>query len=168
MISAHRPDPVVASRLAAVLVLAGSLGVIVECAARALQDLRYTRAATEVSFWGRDDYRPARAVVLRTVAEIDNLREARPAHPDFLALAASAAAWRAYFSLDRRAAHHYFGAALAHQRSALASRPAWRHGWAQLDRYARLSGQQIIVTEAARHREYPGGLSSSQREAHVD
>jgi hypothetical protein len=135
--------------VAAALAVAVALAVGVESMGAVSQDLRYTRAAIEVSFWGRAQYRPVPSVVASTVAEIDALNAARPEHPDFLALAASADAWRGYFSLDRGAAAAHLGSALARQRAALARRPAWRHGWAQLGRYAQLAGQEDIVAEAA-------------------
>ncbi len=99
------------------------------------EDLAFTRAKTEVGFWGRGSYQPDDATIQRTGERIDELLLARPAHPAYLGLHANYAAWRAYWAGEGEARENYRQMAAHSQYAALQSRPAHRQGWQKLLEY---------------------------------
>lgn len=101
-----------------------------------VQDLAYTRAQTELSFWGRGDYHPSPEVVVDTEETLRGLLEKSPRHPDFLILQARYAVWRAYWSDNLHTREDFSRAAIDNQFLALESRPAHRHSWATMVEYA--------------------------------
>jgi hypothetical protein len=101
-----------------------------------VQDLAYTRAQTELSFWGRGNYQPTPQVVRDTSQTLDALLESAPRHPEYLELHALYSAWQAYWTQDLLARDTLNGQAAARQYRALMSRPAHRQGWSKMVEYA--------------------------------
>ncbi len=93
------------------------------------QDLAFTAAETEVSFWGRAGYLPSPATRQRTERTMETLLAASPAQPDYLELAASLYSWQGYWSANAAQAGEYDRRALQAQYAAQLSRPAYRPGW---------------------------------------
>ena len=107
------------------------------------RDLAFTAAETEVSFWGRGEYQPAERTRAATGRAVENLVAAAPAQPDYLSLAASYYAWRAWWAGEAAAESAYNAQALAARYAAQQSRPAYRQGWEALaDHVARSDGAQ--------------------------
>lgn len=104
------------------------------------QDLAFTAAETELSFWGRDNYQPADSSREDTQKVLETLLAAAPNHPDYLALKAYHEAWRAYSAYDPRITHMHVLRAMRLQLSAQEARPAYRQGWVKLVEYARRAG----------------------------
>lgn len=111
--------------IALALVVAG----VTQAAALFRQNLLFTRAQTEVGFWGRGGYQPDEATITRTAKQLDGLLRSSPAHPDYLGLQANAAAWQAYWAgkTDQQA--------VTSQYAALQSRPGHRYSWVKLAEY---------------------------------
>ncbi len=61
------------------------------------QDLAFTNAQTELSFWGSDSYQPEPETIKYTGQTIDALLQNAPGHPEYLGLQANYAAWQAYW-----------------------------------------------------------------------
>jgi hypothetical protein len=101
-----------------------------------VQDLAYTRAETELSFWGRDNYQPTPSAILDTGQTLRSLLERAPRHPDYLELQGRYAAWQAYWAEDVPASDALRREALASQHRSLLSRPAYRLGWSIMVEYA--------------------------------
>jgi hypothetical protein len=99
------------------------------------RDLAFTRAKTEVGFWGRGSYQPDDATIERTGEHVDALLQARPNHPAYLGLHASYAAWRAYWAGEGEVREKFIQMATNSQYAALQSRPAHRQGWQKLLEY---------------------------------
>jgi hypothetical protein len=93
------------------------------------QNLLFTRAQTEVGFWGRGDYQPREATINRTHEQLGSLLRSSSAHPDYLGLQANAAAWQAYWSGTSGQQ------AVTSQYAALQSRPGHRYSWVKLAEY---------------------------------
>lgn len=101
-----------------------------------MQDLVYTRAQTEVSFWGRGEYQPSAQVVADTGLALQQLLTESPRHPDYLNLMARYAAWQAYWSVDPDIREEISRTAMDSQYRALELRPAHQHGWITMVEYA--------------------------------
>lgn len=99
-------------------------------------DLRFTREQTEVSFWGRKEYRPTTQHLLATQQGIKNLLVSSPDHPDYLELSADAGIWAAYWQGDPVVAMQLAGQAVDDLHRALQSRPAHLQNWAKMVEYA--------------------------------
>ena len=115
------------------------------------EDFRFTAAATEVSFWQRGGYRPDPATIGRTIAEAERLVADRPAHPDYLALAADAWVWGGYYEPDRGTALVRVGRGLGLQQASLALRPASLAASRSLERYAVMAGREDVAAGAIAH-----------------
>ncbi len=110
---------------------------IVHAASAFQQNLLFTQAQTEVSFWGRGDYHPTPATINVTQQQLQSLLNHSPSHPDYLALQANAAIWLAYWSRQANSAGQLDNnqRAIASQQAALLSRPAHRSSWKKLADY---------------------------------
>ncbi len=148
------------NRVLAFLVLALAVAMVVQAVGLFRQNLLFTRAQTEVSFWGRGDYRPDEPRIHRNLKLVDDLLVSRPAHPDYLSLEASVAVWQAYWlgqSGDggQAAAGAIAQQAINSQYAALVSRPAHRYSWEKLAEYlsrGEYSEQNATLVELARVR----------------
>jgi hypothetical protein len=114
------------------------------------QNLTFTRAETEVSFWGREGYQPLTTTIKRTGHGIESLLQNAPNHPQYLGLQATYFAWRGYWednNMDNRASFNT--QAVQSQYQGLQSRPAHRHSWLKLLEYAsRSSSGEAMAIEA--------------------
>ena len=126
--------------LLTVLLMAGSLVIFGKAVSYALDDLHYTAVSTEVSFWGRGEYRPSRETRSLVATQVDQLLIRGPNHPLYLVLAANATAWRGYYNLDGPSANALARRAVKLQESALVARPAYLPGWEALADYAVTAG----------------------------
>lgn len=117
-----------------------------------VQDLAYTRAQTELSFWGRGDYQPTPQAVDDTEQTLQFLLAENPYHPEFLILQARYNAWQAYWSenLDMREVSSR--EAMLHQYRALESRPAHRQSWLTMVEYASRSRDGEALRQFAQAR----------------
>jgi hypothetical protein len=119
-----------------------------------MQDLAYTRADTELSFWGRDGYQPTPAAILDTSQILKDLLQSAPHHPDYLELQGRYAAWQAYWTADVPASDVLRREAVASQRGSLLSRPSYRLGWSIMVEYAsNASGSEALLQLAQRRLE---------------
>lgn len=101
-----------------------------------LDDLTFTAAEVEISFWGRGNYQPTATTRSRIGSMLDTLLAGAPQHPGYLGLAANYYGWEAY-----RADTSALGRALGQQAvetqfAAQRSRPAYRQGWLTMVGYA--------------------------------
>ena len=130
--------------LAMVLLLSG-IGLL-------RQDLAYTRAETELSFWGRGDYQPREHTIERTGLDLAALLAAQPAHPDYLSLDAYYQSWRGHWSTGVTERLDFNQQAVDSQYAALQARPAHRQGWTKMLEYAARTtgGEAVIDTARAR------------------
>jgi hypothetical protein len=124
------------ARSVALLSLGIALGGVVQAINLFNQDLLFTRAQTELSFWGRGSYRPEPASILGTEQALHKLLSGAAANPEYLALQANYAAWQGYWAEDFQVAQQFGREAVDTQFAALQSRPAHRHGWAKMVEYA--------------------------------
>ena len=88
------------------------------------QDLAFTAAETEVSFWGRGDYQPDAKTRERVGKTVETLLQEVPTHPGYLTLAASYYAWQAYWAETPEMEYDYNRRAEAAKNAARQSRPA--------------------------------------------
>lgn len=100
------------------------------------QDLSFTETETEVSFWGRGNYQPTEATVLRTNLAMNHLLSTAPRHPAYLSLQANSYAWQAYWAQNVEATRQFTEKAVQLQTSAQQSRPAHLQSRAKLAEYA--------------------------------
>jgi len=130
----------------AFIALAMAVAVVAQAANLFSQNLLFTRAQTEVSFWGRGDYRPDEETIRRTSELLNDLLVSEPAHPDYLGLQANATVWLAYWSAhdDRE---QYAQRAINIQYAALLPRPAHRHSWVKLAEYLSRTGARSEGSE---------------------
>jgi hypothetical protein len=137
------------SRLLTLPLLALALSGVVQAANLFSQNLEFTAAETEVSFWGRGNYHPEAATIARTSQAMESLLTSQPAHPDYLALQANALVWLAYWAQEAEARATYAEQAVSTQYAALESRPAHRPSWEKLLEYAsRSEGNEPMATLA--------------------
>jgi hypothetical protein len=116
---------------------------------RFTQNLAFTAAETEVSFWGRERYQPQATTIKRTGHGIESLLQNAPNHPQYLGLQATYLAWRGYWedNMDNRASFNT--QAVQSQYQGLQARPAHRHSWLKLLEYAsRSSSGEAMAIEA--------------------
>jgi len=125
----------ISTSIVAFIALGLAVAVVMQAAGLFRQNLLFTRAQTEVSFWGRGDYRPDEVTILGTSKLLDGLLQSKPKHPDYLGLQANKAVWLAYWSGPGAAGEHSSRQAISSQYAALVSRPAHRHSWVKLMEY---------------------------------
>ena len=101
-----------------------------------VQDLAYTRAQTELSFWGRGNYQPTVQAIQAVSETLEDLLEGAPQHPEYLQLQANNFSWQAYWSENMLIRDDLNGEAVISQYRALQSRPAHRQGWSKMVEYA--------------------------------
>jgi hypothetical protein len=118
------------------------------------QDLAFTAARTELSFWGRDSYQPEAGTIERIGQSIDALLQGAPGNPQYLGLQASYAAWQAYWAENTGERASFNSEAVQSQYQALQSRPAHRHSWAKMVEYASrtTTGEAMLIEAQARLR----------------
>jgi hypothetical protein len=116
------------------------------------QDLAFSSARTELSFWGSDRYQPEPNTIERTGQSIDALLQGAPGNPEYLGLQANYAAWQAYWSENRDERAGFNGQAVQSQYKALQSRPAHRHSWSKMVEYAsRTATGEAMLIDARDH-----------------
>ena len=124
----------------AVPALVVALGLLVQAGALVSQHLLYTRAYTEVSFWGREHYQPTEATQSLVSQQISALLQANAKHPDYLTLQAQRAAWQSQWQAQARPAQPLQqNTTLNAQYGALESRPARPQDWQLMVTYAQRS-----------------------------
>jgi hypothetical protein len=133
--------------MVAVVALALAVVGVAHSASLVQQNLLFTRAQTEVSFWGRGDYQPDETTINRTVNQLEDLLKTSPKHPDYLSLQANAVVWLAYWSEKDASASSGRSVQQASnsQYAALQSRPAHRYSWVKLAEY-------LSRSEASEHK----------------
>ena len=124
-----------AKRLFAVPVLVLALLGAVQAASLFQRDLQFIRNETEVSFWGRGDYQPTDATILRINQGMGVLLHSAPHHPAYLSLQANSYAWQAYWAEGASSTRQYARQAVHYQSAALDSRPAHLQSQARLADY---------------------------------
>ena len=141
--------------LMALPVLVLTAFAILQAATLFQQSLSFTRAQTEISFWGRSDYQPGQATIERTGQSIAAQLQIAPENPEYLALQANYAQWRAYWARGMVDQPRFAGLAVDSQYAALQSRPAHRHSWSKMVEYAAGSttGEAMLHKAEARLRE---------------
>lgn len=140
------------AKLLAGSVLALALVGVVQTAQLFRQDLRFSNAETEVSFWGRGNYHPDETTVGRTTGSITALLVIHPSQPDYLALQGAAAVWLAYWAEDDKAQAHFSRQSVAAQYAALEARPAHQRSWKKLAEYVGRSGNNEELAALAQAR----------------
>jgi hypothetical protein len=113
------------------------------------QHLAYTRAQTELSFWGRGSYQPTPQAIRNTDKTLQGLLQAAPRHPENLELQAHYTAWQAYWSKDLNTRDTLNREAVEIQYRALLSRPAHRQGWSKMVEYASRSSAGEMMLQLA-------------------
>ena len=106
-----------------------------ESASLFVENLQFTNAETEVSFWGRENYQPTAKAVKRSTRTIDALLSDSSRHPSYLSLHANVLAWLAYWEADESAQDLLVKQTIAVQIRAIKSRPAHRQSWIKLVEY---------------------------------
>ena len=99
-------------------------------------DLVYTAVATELSFWGRENYRPTDKTIKRTGQTLATLLQHRPHHPEYLTQQAYYRSWQGFFAADMNQRLSFNEQAVTIQYRAIQQRPAYRQGWAEMVEYA--------------------------------
>ena len=129
--------------------LAAALALLIFGATAFQQSLAYTRAETELSFWGKPNYQPVERTIERTGATIDALVQHDPGHPDYRSLQAYQFSWRGFWSAEVDTRLKFNQLALESQYAALQARPAHRQGWAKMLEYAsRTTGGEAMIDAA--------------------
>lgn len=136
---------------AAIMLLLAVTGVYVGASSCA-QNLAYTRAQTEISFWGRGDYQPTPQVIGDTGQNLQALLQEAPRHPENLTLQAYFTAWQAYWSPDLNTRDALNREAVEIQYLALLSRPAHRQGWLKMVEYASRASSAEMMLQLAQNR----------------
>ncbi len=130
-----------------VLILVAVLGL--EGARTVCDDLVFTTAATQLSFWGRESYQPTVQTIDLTGQRLESLLQRSPSKPNYLAEQAYFLSWRGYASDDVAQRLAYNKSAAATQLQALEQRPAYRQGWAEMIEYSsRMSGGGEMLEQA--------------------
>jgi pectin methylesterase-like acyl-CoA thioesterase len=119
----------------AVIALAVTVAGLVYSASLIQQNLLFTHAQTEVSFWGRGDYQPTSTTIAHTVQQLESLLQREPKQPDYLGLQANAFVWLAYWADDGGVRVKTVQQAIDSQYAALQFRPAHRYSWVKLGEY---------------------------------
>lgn len=137
------------AKLHALAALSLAVALTWESAALLRQDLSFTAAETEVSFWGRGSYQPTAATRAATGRQLEWLLAGSPGHPGYLTLAANYHAWEGFWADTPEAEQEHNGQALAAQFLAQQHRPAYRPGWEKLLGYARrVAGGEAVAALA--------------------
>ncbi|MEP4147165.1 MAG: hypothetical protein ABJL54_08070 [Halioglobus sp.] len=113
-----------------------ALILLIEGACTAYFDLAATSTATELSFWGRENYKPTPVTVNRTGQTLSTLLKYRPMDPAFLAQQAYYLSWQGFFAGDIEQRLAFNQQAVTTQYQSLQQRPAYRQGWAEMVEYA--------------------------------
>jgi hypothetical protein len=137
--------------MAAALLLLALLGVYAGVVTFQ-QDLAFTAAQTEISFWGRDNYQPEPKIIKHTGHTIDTLVQQAPLHPEYLGLGAKYDAWQAYWAIEPDERANFNEKAVQSQYKAMLSRPAHRQGWSMMLEYASRTGDGAAMLTAAQAR----------------
>ena len=124
-----------AKRLFAAPFLVLALYGVAQASSLLQQDLRFTESETEVSFWGRGNYQPTEATVLRTNLAMNHLLNTTPHHPAYLSLQANSHAWQAYWAKNAEASQKFAEKAVQLQTSAVQYRPAHLQSRVKLAEY---------------------------------
>lgn len=124
------------ARLTASFSILLALVGVIHAATTFRQDILFTRAETELGFWGREDYHPTPVTIQRTEQQLNSLLQRAPEAPQNLTLLANYAAWRGYWAEDLREGQQFNSQAANAQYAALESRPAHRHSWAKMLQYS--------------------------------
>lgn len=112
-------------------------------------DLASTATATELSFWGQENYQPTDRTIKRTGDTLSMLLQQRPENPEFLAQQAYYLSWQGFFAQDMDQRMAFNEQAVATQYQALHQRPAYRQGWAEMVEYAgRMRGGAEMLDQA--------------------
>lgn len=113
------------------------------------QDLAFTGAETELSFWGRETYHPLQPTIQRTGQTIDALVQSSPQHPSYLELQAYYLSWLGYWSADVEERLSFNDQSLQTQYRALQARPANRQSWIKMVEYSsRTVGGEAMLAQA--------------------
>ena len=113
------------------------------------QDLAFTAAETELSFWGRENYQPLQPAIERTGQRIDALLQQNPQHSSYLELQAYYLSWQGYWTDDVEQRLNFNDQALEAQYRALQTRPADRQAWLKMVEYsARTVDGEALLAEA--------------------
>lgn len=115
-------------------------------------DLVFAAVDAELSFWGREDYKPTKATVSRTGQSLNLLLHSYPDHPDYQSRQAYFLSWQGFLSSDIQARLDFNARALATQQEAMQKRPAYRQGWVEVIEYASRAtgGAQALSNAKAR------------------
>ena len=97
-----------------------------------LSDIHFAKANTELSFWGRQDYRPQQSRVSTAWQNITAALAGWPGNPDYLDAKARLLMWQAYWEEQQALAENLSQQALEIKLNALARRPARRQSWFEL------------------------------------
>ena len=98
--------------------------------------IEFTRAETEASFWGRENYQPSVAAIAAADVSAARALENWPGNPDYLSLLARIRLWQAHWASDEADALQLALDALALQSVALQARPAHVGGRRLLEQYS--------------------------------
>ena len=113
------------------------------------QDLAFTGAETELSFWGRENYHPFQPTIKRTGKTIDSLLQISPQHSSYLELQAYYLSWLGYWADDVEQRLRFNDQAAQTQYRALQARPADRQAWLKMVEYSsRTVGGEALLAEA--------------------
>ena len=105
---------------------------IYQAANIALSDLEFSRVNTELSFWGRQGYKPSNSRVSSVGASISNALQRSPENPQYLHAHGRYLLWRSYWESDAEKAKGFGEQAVDSWLQAMKQRPAHRQSWAEL------------------------------------
>ena len=132
-----------------VVVLIMTLLLVAQGARLFQQDMAFTGAKTELSFWGRENYHPLQPTIKRTGKTIDSLVQSNPQHSSYLDLQAYYLSWLGYWTDDVERRLSLNDQALQTQYRALQVRPADRQAWLKMVEYSsRTVGGEALLAEA--------------------
>ena len=118
-----------------------------------VQDIAYTRAQTELSFWGRDNYQPSEQVIAETGDRLEGLLDSAPHHPEYQKLQALYNSWQAYWSSGMPERDSLNSETMSNQYGALLSRPAHRQDWSKMIEYASRARNGETMLQLAQDRQ---------------
>jgi hypothetical protein len=116
------------------------------------QSMAFTRAQTELSFWGRGDYQPTPQTIEETKETLRGLLQVSPRHPENLELQAHSMLWQAYWSQELTTREALNREAVKTQYLALLSRPAHRQAWSKMVKYASRARNGEVMLQLAQER----------------
>ena len=139
----------VLSRLMLVVVLMLTLLLVAQGCRLFQQDLAFTAAETELSFWGSESYHPPEPTIKRAGQTIESLLQQAPQHASYLELQAYYLSWLGYWSEDVELRLRFNDQAVQTQYRALQARPADRQAWLKMVEYsARTVDGETLLAEA--------------------